>query len=183
LERERYETVRSELDLLEDLGRQANREVRTLLFELRPIILESRGLIPALDAYHEQLSKTFPCQIHLEAPELPFKLRDKVANNIFSILQEAITNIRKHANAQNLWIRVWIDDANLWFSIEDDGKGFNVNATRQSYDSRGSFGLLNMYERIEMLNGELTIQSPSPRLGRGTLMQGRIPLDNARNKP
>lgn len=184
LQRERYETVGSELDLLEDLGRQANRELRTLLFELRPIILETRGLSAALGAYKEQLISTgFPCPIHLDTPDLPFRLKPQVANNIFSILQESINNIRKHAGAANLWIRVWYDEGNLWFSCEDDGKGFNVHATRQSYDGRGSFGLLNMYERVEMLKGELTIQSPSPRLNRGTLLLGRIPLNEARDKP
>jgi signal transduction histidine kinase len=180
LERERFETVRSELDLLEDLGRQANREVRTLLFELRPIILQSRGLIPALQSYHEQLSKTLTTQVHLEVEELSFKLRDKVANNIFTILQESINNIRKHANAQNIWLRVYTDEQNLYFECEDDGKGFDVTNIRRNYDDRGSFGLLNMYERAEMLNGQLDILSPSPRLSRGTLLRGKIPLDDAR---
>ncbi len=180
LDRERFETVRSELDLLEDLGRQANREVRTLLFELRPIILESRGLIPALQSYHEQLSKTLTSQVHLEAEELPFKLKDKVANNIFTILQESINNIRKHAAAQNIWLRVYVDEQFLWFECDDDGKGFDVNNIRRSYDNRGSFGLLNMYERAEMLNGQLNIFSPSPNLSRGTLIQGRIPINDAR---
>lgn len=180
LERERYETVRSELDLLEDLGRQANRELRTLLFELRPIILESRGLLPALHFYHEQLNNTLSSQVHLEVTELSFVLKAKAANNIFSILQEAINNIRKHANAQNIWIRLWTDDSFLWFESEDDGRGFDVNLLKHSYDDRGSFGLLNMHERAEMMNGQLTVQSPSPRLGCGTLIQGKIPLVDVR---
>lgn len=180
LERERYDTVRSELDLLEDFGRQANRELRTLLFELRPIILESRGLLPALRFYHEQLRNTLPCQVHLEVTELPFTLKPKVANNIFSILQEAINNIRKHANAQNTWIRVWTDDGFLWFESEDDGRGFDVNLLKNSYDDRGSFGLLNMHERAEMMNGQLSVLSPSPRIGVGTLVRGKIPFSDAR---
>ncbi len=179
LDRERYETVRSELDLLEDLGRQANREVRTLLFELRPIILESRGLLPALRSYHEQLSKTISGQIHLEIEELPFDLKDKIANNVFSIMQEALNNTRKHAAAQNIWMRVRTADKLLYCEIEDDGKGFNINNVRESYDDRGSFGLLNMRERAEMISGRLTLTSPSPRLGRGTLVQIEIPLQGA----
>jgi signal transduction histidine kinase len=184
LERQRLETVRSELDLLEDLGRQANREIRTLLFELRPIILESRGLIPALYSYHEQLTKAYAqLQIHLDLQDLPITLKDKVANNIFSIIQEALINIRKHAEAPNIWVRVWCDETHLCFEIEDDGKGFDVDRVHYSYDERGSFGLLNMSERAAMMNGALTVQSPSPRIGKGTLTKGAIPIADAQQRP
>lgn len=181
LDRERYETVRSELDLLEDLGRQANREVRTLLFELRPIILESRGLLPALRSYHEQLGKTINnCKIHLEIEELPFELKDKVANNVFSIMQEALNNTRKHAAARNIWMRVYTTEMFLYCEIEDDGKGFDVEKVSNSYDDRGSFGLLNMRERAEMVDGKLTMISPSPHLERGTLIRIELPLASLR---
>jgi signal transduction histidine kinase len=184
LERQRLETVRSELDLLEDLGRQANREIRNLLFELRPIILESRGLLPAIYAYHEQLSKSIGhSRFHLEIQELPITLKDKVANNIFSIIQEALTNIRKHAESSDIWIRVWCDENDLWFEIEDNGKGFDVKRTTDSYDERGSFGMLNMHERASILNGRLTIQSPSPRTEKGTLIQGAVPIADAQESP
>jgi signal transduction histidine kinase len=184
LERQRFETVRSELDLLEDLGRQANREIRNLLFELRPIILESRGLLPAIYAYHEQLSKSIShSRFHLEIQELPITLKDKVANNIFSIIQEALTNIRKHAESSDIWIRVWCDESDLRFEIEDNGKGFDVRRMTDSYDERGSFGMLNMHERASILNGRLTIQSPSPRTEKGTLIQGAVPIADAQESP
>ncbi|MEZ4834851.1 MAG: ATP-binding protein [Caldilineaceae bacterium] len=154
--------------------------MRTLLFELRPIILQSRGLIAALQSYHEQLSKTLTAQVHLEVEELPFKLKDTVAGNIFTILQESINNIRKHADAQNIWLRVYTDEEYLYFECEDDGKGFDVSTIRRNYDDRGSFGLLNMYERAEMLNGKLNIASPSPRISRGSIIRGQIPIEDAK---
>jgi signal transduction histidine kinase len=183
LTKERYETVLSELDLLEDLARQANREIRTMLFELRPIILESRGLIPALHAYHTQLQSTMSAQMHLLAEDLPFNLADQAANNIFSVVQESINNIRKHAKAENVWLRIWVEGQTLYFEVEDDGRGFDLNATQQNYDDRGSFGLLNMHERMEMISGKLSILSPSPSTGVGTLIQARVPMQKVRKQP
>lgn len=188
LDRKRYETVRSELDLLENLGRHANREIRTLLFELRPVILESQGLVPALRSYVRQLTEAISSQaqvsgqkpkpgaIHLEADNLPFPLTPQAEKNIFSVVQEAINNIRKYAEAENVWVRVAVENDWVYFSVEDDGVGFSVASVQSDYESRGSFGLLNMYERTEMLEGVMNIQSPSPNSGRGTLIAGRMPV-------
>lgn len=188
LDRKRYETVRSELDLLENLGRHANREIRTLLFELRPVILESQGLVPALRSYVRQLTEAInsqaqvsgqkpkPGAIHLEADDLPFALNPQAQKNIFSVVQEAINNIRKYAEAENVWVRVGVENEWVHFSVEDDGVGFSVASVQSDYETRGSFGLLNMYERTEMLEGVMNIQSPSPNSGRGALIAGRMPV-------
>ncbi|MBI3960549.1 MAG: GAF domain-containing sensor histidine kinase [Chloroflexi bacterium] len=188
LERKRYETVRSELDLLENLGRHANREIRTLLFELRPVILESQGLVAALRSYVRQLTEAIasqaqmsgqpakPGKLLLQADDLPIALTPQAEKHIFSVVQEAINNIRKYADAENVWVRVGIEGESLIFSVEDDGKGFDLSSVQSDYESRGSFGLLNMYERTEMLEGVLNIQSPTPNTGKGTLILGRLPI-------
>ncbi|RLT35587.1 MAG: GAF domain-containing protein [Chloroflexi bacterium] len=187
LERKRYDTVHSELDLLENLGRHANREIRTLLFELRPVILESQGLLPALRSYIRQLGEAIASQaqisaqmpkpeLHLQAADLPIALTPQAEKHIFSVAQEAINNIRKYAEAENVWVHVGIEGASLIFSVEDDGKGFDLASVQKNYASRGSFGLLNMYERTEMLEGVLNILSPSPSTGKGTLILGRLPV-------
>lgn len=170
------ESIRAELDRLEELARQANREVRTLLFELRPIILESRGLIPALHSYHNQLNESMSCKIHLDAKPLNFQIKLGGASTIFTIIQEAVNNIRKHAKANNIWIQVKADDKNLIFSVDDDGVGFDFDSTIENYDGQGSFGLLNMHERAVMLNGGLEITSPRAGHKGGTSVTGFIPL-------
>lgn len=192
LERKRFETVRSELDLLENLGRHANREIRTLLFELRPVILESQGLVAALQSYVRQLIDAIkshsqvsgqppkPGSLKLVAEDLPFLLTPQADKNIFSVVQEAINNIRKYAEADNVWVRLAVDGEHLSFSVEDDGVGFDTESVQDNYESRGSFGLLNMYERIEMLDGVMTIESPSPNTGKGTLIRGRVPIASVR---
>ena len=73
-------------------------------------------------------------------------------------------------------MRVFIDGEHLIFSVEDDGIGFDLPSVRRDNETQGSFGLLNIYERTEMLEGVMNIESPSPDTGRGTLIQGRVPL-------
>lgn len=176
LDKGKLEKVGSELQRIEEYAKQANREVRTLLFELRPIILESRGLIPALHAYHRQLQASMDCNIHLDAPSLSFEINLQGASIIFSIIQEAVNNIRKHARARNVWIRVSTNAEYLRFDIEDDGIGFETDTITGNYEERGSFGLLNMRERAAMLSGYIEIQSPRTHAPKGTLITGFIPL-------
>jgi signal transduction histidine kinase len=170
-----FDKVQNEIDEMQKLARQANREVRTLLFELRPIILESRGLIPALHAYHRQLETSLATKIHLDAPPLNFTMTPQAASAIFTIIQEAVNNIRKHAQAKNIWIRISAGQGKLGFEVEDDGQGFDLEGIASEYEESGSFGLRNMRERARMLSGELEVQSPRPLGARGTLVKGSMP--------
>ena len=96
LEKQSLDRLDGELQRIEEYAKQANREVRTLLFELRPIILESRGLVPALHAYHRQLKGSMTSRIHLDAEPLSFEMSLQGASIIFSIIQEAVN---KHSQA------------------------------------------------------------------------------------
>lgn len=172
----RPEVMLSELDFLQDLARQANREVRRLLFELRPVILETGGLVAALEAYVEQLSRGHESfQVHLRSVSLP-PLDTGKAEAIFAIVQEAVNNVRKHAQAQNVWLQLSIEGDELCVRVEDDGIGMDVARVEATYDERGSFGLLNMRERARLLDGQLTITSPRPGADNGTCVCLRAPL-------
>ena len=176
----RMDTVQVEIDLLEQLARQAKDEIRTLLFELRPLILENKDLVSALRAYEQQLNKTLAPQeleIVFELEELPWEPSSQAANQIFSVIQEAISNVRKHAQASHLWVRLWSDRTRLYFQIEDDGHGFDTEKTRAASHEQGSFGLVNMFERLELIGGKLSFQSPSPNTGKGTLVSGEAPWE------
>ncbi len=178
LERGRYEMVRSELEFLKKVAEQGRRDIRTLLFELRPIILESQGLVEALRRYEQQVSGLLRSNLHMELQDLPYDLQVEAARNIFSVIQEAMNNARKHAQAQNLWVRVWTEDEVFHFQVEDDGKGFDVGRVELNYADGDSYGLLNMRDRVEVLGGTLAIHSPSPRTSRGVLIHGQAPLAN-----
>jgi signal transduction histidine kinase len=93
---------------------------------------------------------------------------------IFYIADEAVTNARKHATAEHIWIRLKsIQEDLALLEIEDDGVGYDVEAVDASYEHRGSLGMVNMRERSELLNGILKIDSAR---GKGTRVRVLIPL-------
>jgi len=172
------EAVGPELDALRHLARQATRQARLLLFELRPVILESRGLLAALHTYVDQLRQSEKFAITLQAGDLPGRLATRVERTIFSIIQEAVNNIRRHAKAGQVWIRLIPSPRELHVEIEDDGAGFDLKEVKRSYDERGSFGLLNMKERGELINATLAIESRGEGRARGTKVRLTVPLDD-----
>jgi signal transduction histidine kinase len=165
-----------ELAQIEELARNTTKEIRHMLFTLRPLILETQGLQAALGQYVSKLAKTEKISIHLEAtPKVDQVLDQEAQGVIFYIIEEAIGNARKHAQAENVWIRLYLQDHNrLIVEVEDDGKGFDVEAVQTTYDERGSLGLINMYERAELVDGRLTISSAPDR---GTQIKLLVPLD------
>ena len=145
-----------------------------MLFTLRPLILESQGLRAALNQYIEKLTETDSMHYHLEAAQEVDKCLERNAQGvIFYILEEAIGNARKHAQADNLWIRLHIKNGTFIAEVEDDGKGFDVESVQVRYDERGSLGMINMYERAELVNGRLSINSAP---GKGTRITLTAPL-------
>jgi len=176
------EAVFAELDALRKLVHQATREARIVLFELRPVILESQGLVPALRSYVNQLQDSDEFAVYLDVGNFGQQLDPKVAGTIFSIIQEAINNVKKHANARNVWLNLAVDRDQLVVGIKDDGQGFDVKAVERDYEQRGSFGLLNMHERAELIDGFLVIESSQAEPERGTVVTLRVPLNKAQQR-
>ena len=164
-----------ELAWVEELARRTTKEIRHMLFTLRPLILETQGLLAALEQYINKLAEMDATPIHMEAvPKVDQMLEMNVQGVIFYILDEAIGNARKHASAKNIWVRLNIQDSLFVAEVEDDGCGFDVDAVQVSYDKRGSLGMINMHERAELVSGKLTIASA---LGEGTRVTLTVPLE------
>lgn len=145
-----------------------------MLFRLRPLILETQGLKAALEQHISKLAETDPTPIHLEvASEADQLLEPHAQGVIFYIIDEAIINARKHAQANNLAVRLYIEDNNFIAQVEDDGKGFDVDSVQTRYDERGSLGMINMHERAELVNGTLRVTSAP---GEGTRVTLTVPL-------
>jgi len=170
------DAVYAELEALRKLTRQAMRDARLLLFEIRPVILESRGLVPALQAYVDQMKGSENFLVHFETDNLEYDLDSKVAGTIFSIVQEAVNNVKKHARARNVWIRLQVGEGELIVTVEDDGLGFSLAQIERDYDERGSFGLLNMRERAELIEGSLEIETSEAIPNQGTTVTLHAPL-------
>lgn len=170
------EAALSELGALRSLIHQAAREARVVLFELRPIILETQGLVPTLESYVRQLNEAEDFEVHFESAALPHQFDIRIAGTIFSIVQEAINNAKRHAAARNMWIRMATTSDTLMVQVRDDGRGFDVAGVARDYERRGSFGLLNMRERARLIDGRLGIQSSTDALKHGTAITLRVPL-------
>jgi len=170
------EAAKSELAALRDLTRQATQQARLALFELRPLILETRGLVPALEAYIQQLEESEGFQMHLDAQASLPDLDASVARTVFVIVQEAVTNAKKHANPHDVWLRLSREEGWLQVVVEDNGKGFDVERVVREYDRRGSIGMLSMRERAELIDSTLEIKSTTEKPETGTQVILRVPL-------
>ena len=172
LERE-PEKVKEELEKLEALARRTTKEIRTMLFALRPVILETQGLVVALEQYLKRLEEAAGLVVHLEAPDLGDRLNTEIEGVAFSIIEEAVNNAKKYAQARNIWVRLGFEGDLFVATVEDDGRGFDVAEVLDSYAQRGSLGLINMRERAELVEGTWTIESA---IGQGTKVTLIVPL-------
>ena len=174
LERDPKATA-DELSKIEDLARRTTKEIRHMLFTLRPLELESQGLIGALKALADKTHETYSQNVIVEAEEnIISKLEMGKQTIIFYIAEEAINNACKYAQANHIWVRMKNYDTDLvMLEIQDDGVGFDKDHVESSYDQRGSLGLLNMNDRTEMVNGVFQLSS---EIGKGTTIRVLIPL-------
>jgi signal transduction histidine kinase len=164
-----------ELVKIEELAHRTTKEVRHMLFTLRPLILESQGLTAALEAMAEKMRETFGQNVIINVDEKVLEDMEMGKQGvIFYIIEEATNNARKHANAPHIWVRLRTFEKEIaLLEIEDDGLGFDVEAVNKSYDKRGSLGMVNLRERSELVNGLLNLDSAP---GKGTRVQVYIPL-------
>jgi signal transduction histidine kinase len=163
-----------ELFKMEDLARRTTKEMRHMLFTLRPLVLESQGLTAALKQLAEKMRETHGQNVLVEAePGVDDKLELNQQGVLFYIVEEAVGNARKHAEASHIWVRLKTQQDVLVVEVQDDGVGFNVGAVDANYDKRGSLGMVNMRERAEILNGAVKIESAE---GKGTRLLILVPL-------
>jgi signal transduction histidine kinase len=146
--------------------------LRSLITELRPAALDELGLGAAIESLAESQAAASELEINLdlalehEDGTAPRRLQRELESAIYRVIQEALTNTTKHANAERVWIEVAEDADSILIVVRDDGAGFDMNRR-----GRG-FGLVGMRERIALEGGSLAIVS-SP--GTGTELRGRIP--------
>ncbi len=169
------EAVSDELGRIEDIARRTTKEIRHMLFTLRPLVLESQGLVAALHSIAEKTKETFQQDVIIKVDETCLESLEMGKQGvIFYIVEEAVNNARKHAQAAHIWVTMRLLEQELaLLEIQDDGVGFDVAAVSRSYDQRGSLGMVNLRDRTELVNGLLNMQSAP---GKGTRVQVYIPL-------
>jgi len=163
-----------ELYKIEGLARRTTKEIRQMLFTLRPLVLESKGLVPALEQLAAKMKENHGENVLVDAtPGVVDDLEMGKQGVVFYIVEEAVNNARKHAKASKVVVRLRRRGDMLRLEVEDDGVGFNVSSVESNYEERGSLGMVNLHERAELVNGILQIHSNK---GEGTLVSVTIPM-------
>jgi signal transduction histidine kinase len=157
---------------IKEMLNQVEKHLRRYSHELRPTILDDLGWIPAIRFLAEGISKRANLPIHIDAV-VSGRPPATIETTLYRIVQEALTNVVKHAKASNVWIRAWREHLVLCCSVRDDGGGFDSSQVHGA-PSRKGLGLIAMQERVTAIGGTLHIES---RPGHGTELSVRIPLE------
>ena len=164
----RLDTVTEYLSQLGETAHQALKEMRLLVYELRPLALEAEGLAGALQQRLDAVERRAGVQARLlvdNGVDVPAPVQE----GLYRIAQEALNNTLKHAAATAVTVRLGMTDGHVELRVVDNGRGFEPTAS----DDRGGLGLVSMRERAERLGGSCLVQSAP---GAGTTVQVSVPL-------
>ena len=164
-----------ELYQIEELARSTTKEIRAMLFTLRPKALE-QGLSAGLEQLARQMQETYGQEVRVEGePGIDTLLDSQTEQTLFSIATEATTNARKHAGAEVILLRTYRQSGAFVLEIRDNGVGFDVNeAIAEARQREGHLGLINLFDRTALIDGTLHIESVP---NRGTRLLIAVPLD------
>jgi PAS domain S-box-containing protein len=165
------------LSRCDDLLVRALAENRTIAHGLRPAELDQLGLVTASRIYCDEVESRSGLRIKRSLMQYEQRLPAAMELNLFRILQEALSNAEKHANAEEVSVRLWIQDETVRLRIQDDGKGFNPQEP-SSFASQGKgIGLTNLRERAAAFGGTFAVES-APK--KGTTVTVTIPFAQAK---
>ncbi len=153
--------------------------VRDLAYDLRPSSLDQLGLVQTVYQYCEDFSEKNGLSVDFFSAGMDdLRLDFDTEINLYRLIQEGLNNIKKHADASRVIIRLVASSPNIILRIEDDGKGFDVEGRLPRASKEKRMGLASMEERVSLLNGNLRIQS---RLMEGTKILVEIPYKEQRS--
>jgi two-component system, NarL family, sensor histidine kinase UhpB len=168
------------LDECAALVREAGERMRKLAIELRPHMLDLLGLEATLRWLAEQHQQRTGCEVQVVGHLLETPLSPELTITCFRVVQEALTNVVRHAKARHVWIELGQGDSDLDLVIRDDGVGFDVAHSQKQAARRGSLGLAGMAERVHLVGGTLQVESES---GRGTRIRASFALSEPPEEP
>lgn len=172
------EKVAGEMRLLQELIRDCMTEIRRIMFDLRPMVLDDLGLVPAMKKYFEHIAGRHGLAVEYLQLGTEARLHRTSEVALFRVVQEALTNVLKHAAP--CWVQVKSEflPERLNLTIKDDGPGFNVDEVLDDKEQE-RYGLTGIRERVRLLKGDVRIQSAP---GAGTTVLVSVPLVGQRGK-
>ena len=165
--------LRTSVDYASELADAALKEMRALIFELRPEALDSEGLTGLLKRQAEMLRARHDLAVDLDVVEPALPIETKAA--VYRVAQEALHNVAKHAHARTVSVRLTTAGGTVQLEVRDDGKGFGPGAARAD-----AFGLVSMRERIGLHGGTFEVTSGP---GQGTTIRASLPVMGAGSPP
>jgi PAS domain S-box-containing protein len=163
-----HEQIQDFQNLTQELITQINQ----LSIELRPRVLDDLGLEPGLAALTNRLSRQSGIEIDFKHGQMDRRhITPEIEINAYRLVQESLTNIIRHAGIDQASVRLWMDKDMLWVQVQDDGQGFDLQSALKA---QHSMGLIGMTERVDLLGGNLTIDTAP---GEGTAIKVGFPLD------
>jgi PAS domain S-box-containing protein len=166
-ERSRDETIATKLEAMQRLLDATVASTRRISSDLRPLMLDDLGLMPAVDWLVQNFRQRTGVEVEFAAPEL--ELEEPYATAVFRILQESLTNVARHAQATVVEIELEATNEEVRVSVRDNGVGFRTDEAQRK---RGSYGLMGVAERAYLLGGKVDLHSEK---NRGTSIDVRIP--------
>ena len=165
-----YKKVKDELNDLKSLVRENLQDIRRIIFDLRPVRIDNKGIIETIKNYIHNYEKNYGirCSLMIEGTEI--NLNPSIELALFRLVQEGVTNVAKHAESPRCEIFLQFQDDWIMGKIIDYGKGFDTQAV---LDYPGEhYGLIGVKERVEMYSGKFSITS---QYGKGTVFEFGIP--------
>jgi two-component system sensor histidine kinase UhpB len=152
-------------------------QIHQISLDLRPSILDDLGLVPTLNWYVKRFAQRMNIPADFSPGKFKERLDPELETVIYRVVQEALTNVAKHAQAEQVWVSLERDGENVRVSIEDDGGGFDLDVvTKKTPEKRGA-GLLGIQERAMLMGGRAEIRSA---VNKGTRIDMRIPWKERR---
>jgi len=165
--------AKEELKVLREIMRSSLKDVRKIIYDLRPMSLDDLGLIPTVERLITQHNETSDIYVEFRFFGDKIKLLPVIEVACFRIIQESLNNIKKHSKATRAFVKIEVATNIIYIVVSDNGIGFSKESIKKSDENNG-YGLMSMEERVTLLNGKFEINS-SP--GKGTKILVSIPID------
>ena len=159
LEMETLDEIYERMNSMHELVQHTLDGVHKMIFDLRPTMLDHLGLVPALRWFAQSRLEPRGMRVTIEVADEPRRLMADVETALFRVVQEAINNIARHSAARNVCILFHFSTQEAKVTIEDDGIGFEFEEVNISQESGRGLGLLGMRERLELICGEMDIDT------------------------
>ncbi len=173
-------TLREDLTQISETASKVLKSVREISHNLRPPELDRLGLTETLRALLMKVRESTTLTVTGELETIDGLLDRDLEINVVRIVQEAISNVLKHAHATVCRVHIVREGGQVLVRIEDNGRGFKPNLSEMSSEHSGGLGITGMLERVRMLNGTMTIDSEP---GKGSVLRIAIPIANGQSEP